>query len=179
MSPPEDDPGVGERAPAGAPGPLVQPDRRSCGAACLVLARALAEPAYGRSLRDPGRWRTEVLRTHAEVTRLRDGGRPGLPWPRALGTPPWAVARRLGSTTGRRWRTARPDLAAVADLVRAGDTVPILVGSRLLPRHLLLATGEGPDGLRVYDPARGTVRPLADALRTGWPRVWCMVVPVP
>jgi len=34
------------------------------------------------------------------------------------------------------------------------------------------------DGVRVYDPARGTVRPLADALRTGWPRWWCAVLPV-
>ncbi len=177
MTLPEDDPVVEERAPASVSRPLVQPDQRSCGAACLVVARALAEPAYGRSLRDPERWRTEVLRTHAEVTGVRDTGRAGLPWPRALGTPPWAVARRLGATTGRRWRTVRPDLARVAEVVQAGHPVPLFVGSRRLPRHVLLAVEDGPDGVRVYDPARGTVRPLADALRTGWPRPWCAVLP--
>lgn len=176
MNLPDDDPVVGERAPASVPRPLVQPDQRSCGAACLVVARGLAEPAYGRDLRDPGHWRTEVLRTHAEVTGVRDRGRPGVPWPRALGTPPWAVARRLGAA-GRRWRTARPDLARVAAVVRAGRPVPLFVGSRLLPRHVLLAVEDGPDGLRVYDPARGTVRPLAAALATGWPRLWCAVLP--
>ncbi len=178
MSPPDDDPAAEQRVSASVSGPLVQPDQRSCGAACLVVARGLAEPAYGRALRDPGHWRAEVLRTHAEVTGLRDGGRVGLPWPRALGTPPWSVARRLGVTTGRRWRTSRCDLAAVAAAVRAGDAVPLFVGSRLLPRHVLLAVEDGPDGLRVYDPARGTVRPLADALRTGWPRPWWAVRPV-
>lgn len=183
MTLPEDDPEVEERTPASLTRPLVQPDRRSCGAACLVVAWGLAEPAHGRGLHDPERWRTEVLRTHDEVTGLRDGGRLGLPWPRALGTPPWAVARRLGVTTGRRWRTARPDLAAVTAAVRDGHPVPLFVGSRLLPRHVLLAVEiaevDGPDGLRVYDPARGTVRPLADALRTGWPRFWCAVLPRP
>lgn len=164
------------------PGRLVQPDQRSCGAACLVVARGLAEPAYARTMRDPDRWRAEVLRAHGEVTRPRDGSRWGAPWPRALGTPPWAVARRLGITSGRRWRTALPDLAAVTEAVRAGSPVPLFVGSRLLPRHVLLAVevdaAPDADGVRVYDPARGTVRPLADALRTGWPRWWCAVLPV-
>lgn len=177
-------PVVEQRALASVSRPLVQPDQRSCGAACLVVARALGESGYAFSLRDPARWRAEVLRTHAEVISLRDSGRLGLPWPRALGTPPWAVARRLRLVTGRPWGLVRPDLVAVTAAVRVGIPVPLYVGSRLLPRHVLLVVEVGAAetapgaGLRVYDPARGTVRPLEDVLRTGWPRPWCAIVPI-
>ena len=79
---------------------LVQPDRVSCGATCLVVARMIEDHAYGEyigaapSVAD--RFRAEVLAMHRRVTAPADGGRLQVPWPRALGTPPWAVARQLG-----------------------------------------------------------------------------------
>ncbi len=162
------------------PTPLgVQPDDRSCGAACLVVARALADPAYAAWVdADPRRWRTEVLATHRTVTGLRDHGRWAAPWPRLLGTPPWALARRLALTDGRPRRTRwRPDLAEVRRVVAGGTPVALFVGSRTLPRHVLLAVGPDGDDVRVYDPARGTTLPLAAALAAGWPRVWCAISP--
>ncbi len=136
---------------------LVQPDARSCGAASLVAADALADPAYAAALRaDPARWRADVLRTHAEVTGLRDQGAASVPWPRALGTPPWAVARRLAARRGGSWTTRwRPDVASVA--AHGDHPAAVYVGSTLLPRHVLLAvatTGD-PASAVVYDPARG------------------------
>ena len=65
-------------APDGLPwGRLKQPDRLSCGAAVLVVARMLSDEVYaGRVL---PRFAEEVLATHRQVVG----------WgPRALGTPP-------------------------------------------------------------------------------------------
>ena len=169
---------------------LVQPDQRSCGAAALVVARALLDRGYAELLmsgRHPGtglalpgsltdRFRHEAQAMHARVTGPVDAaGRLQVPWPRVLGTPPWAVARQL-SATGRsvaagglprvdhRVVPAWPDRAALLDRILAataeGRPVPVYVGNRWAPRHVVLflggSAGRG-DGLRCYDPARGWV----------------------
>ncbi|WP_341229014.1 hypothetical protein [Nocardioides salarius] len=170
--------------------PHRQPDQRSCGAACLVVATMLTDASYDARLRaDPGLWPAEVLRTHREVTGLRDAGRLGAPWPRLLGTPPWAVGRRLGRRPGGRWRTRLLRLGAgsfdsLLVLARHGVPLPLYVGSRLLPRHVVLVVGADGEHLLVWDPARGaTMRLTQEAFETGrlpfgrWRTPWFVVTP--
>jgi hypothetical protein len=161
---------------------LRQPDARSCGAASVVMARLLRD---GQAP-DPDVFRREVLDTHRRLTSARDRGRAQLPWPRALGTPPWAVRRALEEVTGRdhdvhvaRWAPG----SSYDRLARGGGA--LYVGSRRLPRHVLLVlpgrTGDA-GALRCYQPSRGTVVELpraelvAGRLReAGWPRAWFAV----
>ncbi|GHJ61341.1 hypothetical protein NOK12_38590 [Nocardioides sp. OK12] len=172
--------------------PHRQPDQRSCGAACLVVATMLTDASYDARLRaDPGSWPAEVLRVHREVTGLRDHGAAALPWPRLLGTPPWAVARRLSRRPGGRWRTGLVRLGARSGafaslLVLAGHDVPVplYVGSTLLPRHVVLVVGVRGEDLLVWDPARGaTMRVTREAFETGrlpfgrWRTPWFVVAP--
>lgn len=184
---------------------LPQPDARSCGAASLVMARVLVDDDYAELLltgRHPvtgwllagtpeDRFRAEVLAMHRRVTGLADvGGRVQPPWPRWLGTPPWAVARQLSSSQTpyvvRRALRHRPgQLDVIAASVSAGRPVALFVGDRWLPRHVVLAVGPASDGLAVYDPARGTVGLLSTAawataeLPFGrWRRPWLVVRPV-
>lgn len=203
---------------------LVQPDQRSCGAAVLVVARALLDRGYAELLvsgRHPGtglalpgslagRFRREALAMHARVTGPVDAaGRLQVPWPRALGTPPWAVARQLSATGGsvvaggsatagpprvdHRVVPAWPDRGALLNRILAataeGRPVPVYVGNRWAPRHVVLflggSAGRG-DGLRCYDPARGWVVDLdrrafvRGRLGLGrWDRPWFAVLPEP
>ena len=175
---------------ADAPLPA-QPDQRSCGATVLVMARVLADPKYAARVADPEAFREEVLAVHGRATSPVDAaGRLQLPWPRLLGTPPWAVARHLAATTGTTYcvRPARwhRDVAfdRIAGDVTAGHPVPVYVGNAWLPRHVVLAQGTVDGALRVYEPASGR---LVDVTReafaagrlalAGWDRPWFMVVP--
>ena len=171
---------------------LVQPDRRSCGAAVVVAARMLAHPSGAGADGSKAGFRAEVLAVHRQLTSVVDaGGRWQLPWPRALGTPPWAVARHLSGVTGVRHRTVvvRGRRAAFDRVLRAardGAPVPVYVGNVWLPRHVVLATGAGPQAtLRCYDPARGVVATVtrrefgtARLGLSGWDRPWFVVLPV-
>ncbi len=162
---------------------LLQPDARSCGACCVVAAQAVRDPAYAAWLHEPEHWDGEVLGTHRNLTAVVDQGRLGVPWARAVGTPPWAVVRRLRATTGRGWRTRwRPGphrYAAMRGALAAGLPVPVYVGSRVLPRHVMLAVEIDPrtDEVLAYDPARGRVLALSWLTTVGWPRVWALVLP--
>ena len=168
---------------------LVQPDRVSCGATCLVMARMIRDHGYGEYIGSatsvPDRFREEVLTMHRRVTSAVDDGRLQLPWPRALGTPPWAVAHQLGDRHVRWIRTAPArGYDAVVAATRAGEPVPVYVGNRWLPRHVVLALGEEGDSLRFYEPARGR---LVDVGReefrrsrlglAGWDHAWWAVLP--
>jgi hypothetical protein len=193
---------------------LVQPDRRSCGASVLVVARMLLDRGYAELVATgrhpvtgfllPGalsdRFRSEVLTMHRRVTGPVDvGGRLQLPWPRPLGTPPWAVARQLSATgrpaLGHSVVTLRAGRSAVFDRIvaatAAGRPVPLYVGNRWAPRHVVLLLGGGPGGglgpvdrVRCYDPDCGRV---VDVEREafvrgrlglgGWDRPWCAVLP--
>jgi hypothetical protein len=142
---------------------LTQPDRRSCGATVLVVARMLSDPGYAGFAGTATSFRDEVLAMHRRVTSPADvSGRLQLPWPRALGTPPWAVARQLEGTTGldhrARLLVAGDRDAAYDEIVAVTArrlTVPVYVGSRWLPRHVVLALGEVDGGLRFYEPSAG------------------------
>lgn len=157
----------------------------------LVVAKLLADPSYGRFVATPDAFRGEVLAMHRRVTSLVDvRGRPQLPWPRAIGTPPWAVGHQLEGTTGvehdiRLLLDERE--SAYDDIVAATATrrpVPLYVGNRWLPRHVVLVLGEVGHALRVYEPSRGQ---LVDVTRAaflagtldlaGWDTPWFSVLP--
>lgn len=193
-----------------APPSLVQPDQRTCGSSCLVVARLLGDPAYADWLasgevpgrpRDPRtptrRFADEVLATHARTNRWSDAaGRLQAAWPRSLGTTPWAVARELAATGGtspagtpHRVLAVAPDRRAQAyDTVLAavalGHAVPLFVGNRLLPRHVVLVTAGDDAALTAYDPATGGRARLrrsdfaGGTLRvSGWTEPWFAVLP--
>jgi hypothetical protein len=174
---------------------LVQPDERSCGASVLVAAQLLAAPRYGttraaRVAATPTWFRSEVLALHRRITSAQDvSGRWQLPWPRLIGTPPWAIAHHLAAVTGRPHHTRlviNRDTAFDQVLSASNESpVPLYVGSRWLPRHVVLVTGPGPeDALRCYDPARGVVVTVTrEAFLSGrlalsrWNRPWFTILP--
>lgn len=156
-------------APDGLPwGRLEQPDGYSCGAACLVVARMLADEVYaGRVL---PRFDEEVLATHREVVGW---------WPRHLGTPPWALLRHLPGTH-------RPTAPSFERVLAAARTAPVVVyvGNRWLPRHVVLVVAAAHGTWVVYDPARGglvTVDAEQHAERRlpfgRWTRPWWTLLP--
>lgn len=173
--------------------PLVQPDQRSCGAASLVVARMLLDPGYLQVVQSPESFRSEVLEMHRRSTSITGGpGRLQLPWPRALGTPPWAVANQLEQVTGRDHdaRLVLRDRAAayerMATALRSGQPVPVYVGSRWLPRHVVLAVEALDDGWRCYEPASGRLVEVtrrafvgATLALAGWDKPWFLVLPDP
>ena len=136
---------------------------------------------------------------HARVTGPVDvTGHLQVPWPRALGTPPWAVARQLSATGGpglppvaHTVVVAWPDRGALFDRIVAATAerrpVPVYVGNRWLPRHVVLFLGGGSEGrLRCYDPARGWVVGVERGAfvrgrlgLSGWDRPWFAVLPGP
>jgi len=117
------------------------------------------------------------------------GGKLNVPWPRALGTPPWGAEKEL------EFGAARPGAAYAMRLVRLGSSdalhdvhrdlvrlvregLPALlyIGNAWAPRHVTLVLaggggdgsgggvgdgGSGGGGLDVYDPATGSVTELA------------------
>jgi hypothetical protein len=168
-----------------------QPDQRSCGASVLVVERALRDEDYARWLsEEASRFGSESLATHRRTTgAVTAAGRLQLPWPRALGTPPWAVAGDLSASTGRRWafRTVlrrEPAWEALATAVAAGSPSPLYVGSRWIPRHVVLTVGASDGAVQCYEPGSGRVLTVTrDGFLTasfrlaGWTRPWFLIVP--
>lgn len=154
----------------------------------LVVHQMLRDPAYAERVAD--RFDDECLAMHARATGPIDvTGRAQLPWPRALGTPPWAVAAQLSGTTGVRHRplAIRPGrreraLDRIRAAATAGNPVPLYVGSRWLPRHVALAVRAVDDAVEVFDPAAGAVLTIGKARWTGhqvgiagWSHFWFVV----
>ena len=109
------------------------------------------------------------------------------PWLRMIGTPPWALARQLGrATTTRRVVLARlrpgRAWAAMNSALVGGDVVPAYVGSRWLPRHVVLAIEAMDDAVRMYEPGSGRVLRVTreewidgQLLLGGWREPWFVV----
>ena len=169
---------------------LAQPDQRSCGPSSLVAAHMLLDPAYAAT-QSPKAFAGSVLDLHRRLTGPTFGGRAQLPWPRALGTPPWAVARAMSSfaaipyrTRLVRWGSRVADFDALHAAVAAGHPCPLFVGDAI-PRHVVLAAAPSAQGVRVYNPAHGTLEEMrradfeAGRLTTfgRWVRPWFVVAP--
>jgi hypothetical protein len=148
-----------------APSALRQPDSRTCGAASVLGARALLTP-----------WRPEapehdIAEEHRLLTSSRSPrDRFQVPWPRALGTPPWAVANALRALSGEPVATVfvRPRPAIGYDVLREqlhSRPVAVYVGSRCLPRHVVLGVRATATGVEVFDPASGR---LVDVPAENW-----------
>lgn len=165
-------------------GPLRQPDPRSCGAAVTVVHRMLRDRDYADHVREG--FDAEVLATHRRLTGWRHpGGGLQMPWSRALGTPPWSIAQELTHQTrtahGVNWVLPWRRAAALESLREAlvQAPVPLYVGNRWLPRHVVLVVD--PD-LLTYNPGSGgTVRLTADAFLEAtlpfsrWTHPWAWV----
>lgn len=211
----KDDPmttGHGFHLRVGDQGP-VQQSPVSCGAACLTVARMLVNPQFARWITSgegprldapPGDTETARFEAYERVVmnrtnRLYAGGRRlNLPWPKALGTPPWGAKKELEFGASRRGTTYTVQLlrgglagrlrarhARLVEVVDDGEPALLYVGNALLPRHVVLVLpGDGDRVLDVYDPATGLVTLLdedsfaARRLRlSGWDVPWFAVQP--
>jgi hypothetical protein len=166
---------------------LKQPDQRTCGPSSLVAAHMLVDPSYR-----PSSFSADVLALHGELTAPVAFGHTQLPWPKALGTPPWAAARAMSSYTGLRYssRLVRfgdrsEDFTALLAAVGEGHPAPVYIGSTWLPRHVVLAVAATGSGVRAYNPAKGTLVDVeraafeAGRLTTlgSWTVPWYVVAP--
>lgn len=173
---------------------FVQPDATTCGSCCLVVAHLHHSPAYAAAVlgaADPqARLREEALDVHDATSGLRLAGETQVPWPRALGTAPWAAARHLRRVSGRpgtsyAWVRRGDDLwEQISAAVDAGHPVPLYVGSRTMPRHVVLVTAVDDHHLTAYQPGRGGLVQVTRGQLTrdelgalGWPVAWGAVVP--
>nr|WP_297425078.1 hypothetical protein [uncultured Actinotalea sp.] len=181
-----------------------QQDGTTCGSAALTMLAALGDPGLEHWL-VTGRFRgagvppelaaapswalgrladaAPAARFHAvhRVLKRRTNARAllGLPWPEALGTPPWGAAR-VARYPGVRWThrplddTDRAGLAAELDRARAWVSagVPVLLYSGgdaahglafAVPRHVVLAVGADDGVLDLFEPSRGAVVRVAVA----------------
>lgn len=165
------------------PASLRQPDRLSCGAASVVAARVLL------SSWRPDDAAAEIRAEHRALTSTQSPrGRFQWPWPRRLGTPPWAVANALRALTGRPIATVhvrpRADIGHEVLLAQLADRpVGVYLGNRWLPRHVVLALRAVPGGgVEVFDPAAGALITV-DAAQwrrhrvgvAGWSHTWFLV----
>lgn len=160
------------------PAGLRQPDRHSCGATAVVVARMLRDPA----------WAEEIRPRFGQVVQATHRGFRG--WPRRLGTAFWSVAHQLHEIEGVRYTLAIGYLTPgrAFDKLHAaasrGLFCGLYVGNWRLPGHVTLVLTTDGAALQVFDPADGSVRTLTREQFTerriglgGWPRVWSVVVP--
>ena len=161
---------------------LVQPDQTSCGAACAVGGRILAEPAYVRQVRAlPSRFGADVVAEHDRLGGWRPDGPWQAPWPSSLGTSPWSLARELGRITGGPYAQRLTGGPVASTMPTAGRPVGVYIGNTWSPRHVILAVDADAAGWTVYDPASGSLldvplegeRPVI----AGWSRWWLLLTP--
>lgn len=169
---------------------LAQPDRRSCGAAALIMARRSVHPSYAEQVGDQDTFTRESLTLHRRITSMVDtSGGIQVPWLRAVGTPPWAAAREMRLITGADYQV-HPTLRGVdawRQVRRATQDRPVVVyvGNRVAPRHVVLVVGTSDNrSTWTYEPAGGAMAlvsrarwvdgPLALA---GWNRPWFAISP--
>ena len=194
----------------------VQQTGTTCGSASLTIARMLVNPSFaewilggvrrdGRAAAVPGVSGAGTVaqrfaayeqvvagRTNALVGA---GGKLQLPWPRALGTPPWGARHELefgASEPGAAYRTTwtrlrGPQGGRSAYRVlreRACDGRPALlyIGNAWLPRHVVLVLSSRANAVEVYEPASGQVLVISEhrfsgecLCLAGWNVPWAVV----
>lgn len=174
-----------------------QTDATTCGSAVLTMLAAIGDPGLALWLVTGTLAGTRppelAAASSAALARLADAPAPrrfaavqrvyqrratagallGLPWPAALGTPPWGaahVARFPGVAYGHHPLDAGDDAAlrraldGVGRAVDAGVPVPLYSGgdsadgwATAVPRHVVLAVGRTAEGLRIFEPGAGAV----------------------
>lgn len=207
-----------------------QSDSTTCGSAVLVMLAATGDPVLARwlatgrlpdgpvppeladapleryaALRDaPAAERFAVLQ-RAVKRRTCRGALLGLPWPEALGTPPWAAAR-VARFPGVRYGHRPVDdtdpahvaavVTAVAAALARGVPVPLYSGgdtsggmAHAVPRHVVLAAGVREDRWVVWEPGSGAVTAVHPAVLLagdrpqralgGWSHVVWVLLPHP
>ncbi|QYJ04340.1 hypothetical protein KUV85_01280 [Nocardioides panacisoli] len=164
------------------PRALRQPDAYSCGAAVVVAARMLHEPGHRPA--DP---QQEIRRVHRELVAVRHAGQLQVPWPRALGTPPWALARELSRLHDRDIgvEVARFTPAASYDhlAARAAERpTGVYLGNAWLPRHVVLTLETHAGAVTVFDPGHGELVQVPrrrwrdhEVGVAGWRHFWAVV----
>ncbi|WP_338537848.1 hypothetical protein N5P18_12610 [Janibacter terrae] len=196
----------------GASGPRQQ-SPTTCGAACATVARMLVDAPFARWIMvgdghpvpgAEGGDQTERFAAWERTVQARTNGwrAPAggllLPWPKALGTPPWGLRHELehgASRAGTRYTMVpvrghneeglRARYRRLVDLVVDGEPAALYVGNRLTPRHVtLVLPGDRNRYVEVYDPASGRVSVLDEeafvAKRLslgGWKVPWVLVQP--
>jgi hypothetical protein len=147
---------------------ISQYDDTTCGSTTIVVVRALADPIYALHLTtaaDSGesfqrRLQDEERHVHDETDVL---------WPKAAGTPPWALSDLLNAGSGvwgarYRWVPVPPVISALVNdvlgqaltAVGHGYPVPLLIGD-LIPRHYVLLVSRDAAGALFYEPTSGAV----------------------
>jgi hypothetical protein len=189
------------------PSMFVQPDCTTCGSSVLVMARMINHPEYAATILESSgngdrrkvtdHFHTDVLAMHELTNTMRDEtGRWQTPWPKRMGTLPWAVARRMSEPGGcgvagttYRVRYADPanlgaHLDAIATALSAGHCAPVFIGDALSPRHVVLALDTTSDSFGWYDPSDGNrvqvgrAEVLANQLSVaGWSHLWLSILP--
>lgn len=164
-----------------------------------VADAVLTSPSEGGVVTPPLRFAALERDIMRRTNALVNGSRVPLPWPRALGTPPWgalAELKRTGAGPGSDYRLLmlRPlspeGKRAAYDKLLAGvrPSAPSLlyIGSATMPRHVTLVVSDPDDDmLLVYEPSSGRVTPmtpedLVDTSRLGgWRYAWFAFVPRP
>jgi hypothetical protein len=202
----------GYRLRQGDIGP-VQQSPVTCGSACLTVARMLVNPDFARWITTgegpradapPGRDEQARFAAYERVVMRRTNGllgagrRLNVPWPHALGTPPWGASKELEFGASRRGTQyhqhvlrpldrgrLRAAHSRLVDVVAEGEPALLYIGNGVLPRHVtLVLPGDGDRILDVYDPATGQVTLLDEnrfAARklgiAGWDVPWVAVQP--
>jgi hypothetical protein len=201
------------RLQAGDPAPLQQ-STTTCGSASLTVSRMLVNPTFARWINtglgkdsrddevpDAGT-PTARFAAYEQVVAGRTnglvgaGGRIQVPWPRALGTPPWGALGELeyGAADPRAryatsWfrfgsRAARERAyASLRERVSDGRPALLYIGNGWTPRHVVLVMPPTRgQQLDVYEPSVGRVLDLpreafvARLLRmAGWDVPWAAV----
>ena len=150
----------------------VQQSSVTCGSACLTVARMLVSPELGQWIVSGVDPKGGPVDSRAEAERFAEherevmdrtngiraaGGKLNVPWPRALGTPPWGAKKELEDGAARpgaayemrlvRLGSSDALRAAHRDLVRlVSEGLPALlyIGNAWAPRHVtLVLPGEG------------------------------------
>lgn len=188
--------GTGEDVPVPPPFRLTAGDAAprqqsptTCGSACLTIARMLVDPDFAAWILTgagpqvgtvsgtdaAARFAAYERVVHRRTNGLNaGGGRINLPWPRALGTPPWGAKKELEFGAARRGtrydiEVLRPHgrsaldghYGRLLDLVADGEPALLYVGDAFLPRHVCLILPDRGDGnLEVYEPSAGVVKEL-------------------
>ena len=157
------------------PAPARQVDRTTCGSAVLTMLAMSGAPRLAAWVAaDPApRFAALQLRAHRATSRAGL-----LPWPQALGTPPWAAAvvarygdvRYTHRVVGRGPRAAAVLRAAVA-ATASGTPVPLFSGGDVsggwqaaVPRHVVLLTTADAETVGVYEPGSATIHTVPVAV---------------